>query len=288
MKTTQIKWVSIAVIAVSILLLVRALPAEALQGALKDWIEGLGTWGPVMFAAIYVMATICLVPGSLLTLAAGAIFGLAVGFVTVSIAATTGAAFAFLISRYFARAKVEAMAKSSAKFRAVDDAISEGGWKIVGLLRLSPAIPFNWQNYLYGLTKIRFWPYVLTSWIAMMPGTFMYVYLGHVAGATSGGGEKSTAQWVLLVVGLVATISVTVHVTRLAKRQLKVQTELQASNDHADDGRESSPNNRSNESSLPAYGYAGAAVVALAIAIFAQLQSEPIATFLESFIGGGG
>ena len=131
---------------------------------------------------------------------------------------------AFLIARYVARNKVAERAHSNRHFGAIDRAIDEGGWKIVSLLRLSPAIPFNLQNYLYGLTPVRFWPYVLTSWLAMLPGTLLYVYIGHVTGAAVGGQrERSTMKWAMLAIGLLATVAVTVYVTRLAKRKLKEQ-----------------------------------------------------------------
>ena len=229
--TVAIKWVSGVVILGSIWLLMRTVPTETLQAWLNDTLGDLGVGGPVAFALIYVVATVCLVPGSILTLAAGAIFGLWVGFATISVGSVCGAAAAFLIGRYLARAKVEAMARTNAKFSAIDDAISEGGWKIVALLRLSPAIPFNLQNYLYGLTDIRFWPYLLTSWLAMIPGTFLYVYLGHAAGlAAASERERSTGEWILLAVGLAATFAVTAYITRLAKRKLREQA---AVNRHA-------------------------------------------------------
>src|SRR5690606_15698075 len=130
------------------------------------------------------------------------------------------AAGAFLIARSVARKHVAQLAQSNAKFRAFDAAIADGGWRVVALLRLSPAIPFTWQNYLYGLTSLRFWPYVVTSWIAMMPGTFMYVYLGHAAGATIAGEPQTTGRWILLATGLVATVAVAIYITHLAKRHL--------------------------------------------------------------------
>ena len=105
------------------------------------------------------------------------------GTIIVSLASTTGAALAFVIARYLARDSVARWVRRSPRFEAIDRAIGEEGWKIVALLRLSPAVPFNLQNYLYGLTKIRFWPCVLTSWAAMLPGTLMYVYLGVVGRA---------------------------------------------------------------------------------------------------------
>ena len=114
-----------------------------------------------------------------------------------------------------------AIAARNRRFGAIDRAIGEAGWKIVALLRLSPAVPVNLQNSLYGLTPIRFWPYVLTSWIAMLPGTFLYIYLGHVTGTALGGDRtRTTGEWVMLVVGLLATVVVTVYITRLARRKL--------------------------------------------------------------------
>jgi uncharacterized membrane protein YdjX (TVP38/TMEM64 family) len=172
-----IKWVSLTLIVMSMLLIVRQLPIGTVIQALQDWIGGLGVWGSVVFGLLYVVAVVLLVPASALTLAAGALFGLVAGTVIVSLASTTGAALALLISRYLARDRIAKKVEQYPRFDAIDKALSEGGWKIVALLRLSPAIPFNLQNYLYGLTGIGFWTCVLTSWVAMLPGTFMYVYL---------------------------------------------------------------------------------------------------------------
>ena len=210
-------------------LVIRAAPVDLLLQALKSWVAGLGPWGPVAFALIYAAWAVAFLPGSALTLAGGAIFGLGWGFVAVICGATVGAALSFLIARYVAREKVSGMARRNPKFGAIDRAIGEGGWKIVALLRLSPAIPFNLQNYLYGLTPIRFWPCVLTSAIFMMPGTLLYVYLGYVGGqglAAASGGGASTERWALIGVGLAATVGVTVYVTKLAQKALAKQTDL--------------------------------------------------------------
>ena len=213
-----------------VLLLQRVVPTDQAVRALEAWLAELGAWAPVAFGLIYVVATVLLLPGSALTLAGGAIFGLAVGTVTVSVASTTSAAVCILISRYLARDAVAERIASRPRFRAIDQAIAEGGWRIVALLRLSPAVPFNLQNYMYGLTAIRFWPCVLTSWIAMLPGTVLYVYLGVVGRrgleAAAGGSSASLGQWALLVVGLLATIVVTAYVTRLARRALAQRASL--------------------------------------------------------------
>jgi uncharacterized membrane protein YdjX (TVP38/TMEM64 family) len=201
--TRWIRGAALLLIVVALLLLMRSLPAAQASAAMKGWISGLGIGGPIVLALIYIVATVLFVPGTILTLAAGAIFGIAVGTVTVSIGSTLGASVAFLIARYVARDKVAEMAHGNRHFGAIDRAIDEGGWRIVGLLRLSPAIPFNLQNYLYGLTPVRFWPCVLTSWLAMLPGTFLYVYIGHVPDAAVGGQrERSPMEWAMLAVGL--------------------------------------------------------------------------------------
>lgn len=227
------KWVTrigllLAVAAIG--LTIRAIPIDTALEALKQWIAGLGPWGPAIFALIYALWAVAFLPGSALTLAGGAIFGIAWGFVAVICGATLGAALSFLIARHLAREKVSRMARRNPKFGAMDRAIEEGGWKIVAILRLSPAIPFNLQNYLYGLTPIRFWPCILTSAVFMMPGTLLYVYLGYVGGqglaAASGGGAASAQRWTLIVVGLLATAGVTIYVTKLAQKALAKQPSL--------------------------------------------------------------
>lgn len=222
-----LKWGFVALIVLSVALLFRQLPLGPAVQRLEDWIESLGIWGPLAFALIYVAAVVALIPGSALTLAAGALFGLVGGTVVASFASIMGAGLAFLISRYLARDRIAAKLQHYPKFGAIDKAISESGWQIVALLRLSPAVPFNLQNYLYGLTGIRFWTYLLTSWLAMLPGTFLYVYLGHIAReslqAAAGGAERprSVAEWAMLIVGLLATIGVTVYITSLARKALR-------------------------------------------------------------------
>lgn len=225
-KYRRVRIVAILVSVASVFVLLRSLPLDSLKGGLERMLADLGPWGPVAFALIYIVATVLMLPASVLTLLGAAVFGFWTGYIAVTVGSVVGAACSFLIARYAARSKVQQIANEYPKFGAIDDAISEGGWKIVALLRLSPAVPFNLQNYLYGLTKIRFWPYVLTSWLAMIPGTLMYVYLGHAAGQAAGERERTPAEWALLGVGLLATIVVSVYVTRLAKRKLAEQPGL--------------------------------------------------------------
>ena len=193
------------------------------------WVEGLGALAPVVFVAGYAVAAVAFVPGSLLTLAAGAVFGLGRGFVVVLVAATLGASAAFLVARYVARAAVERRLEGNARFAAIDRAVGRDGRRIVFLLRLSPVFPFNLLNYALGLTSVRFGDY-LVACIGMAPGTLLYVYYGKLAGdvaALAGGAapDRGPEYYALLVVGLVATVAVTTVVTRTARRALAEATD---------------------------------------------------------------
>jgi uncharacterized membrane protein YdjX (TVP38/TMEM64 family) len=196
------------------------------------WVESLGFWGPVVFILGYALAAVAFIPGSLLTLAAGAIFGLVEGTIYTLIGATLGSSAAFLVARYLARRKIESKIAGNAKFAAIDKAVGREGFKIVALLRLSPVFPFNLLNYALGLTKVTFWQYLAAS-VAMLPGTLLYVYYGKAAGslaALAGGAktEKGAESWIFLGVGLLATIVVTTFVTRLAGKALRQEIDTQS------------------------------------------------------------
>ena len=189
-----------------------------------QWVNSLGVWGPVVFIVGYAAAVIGFVPGSVLTLAAGAIFGLTAGIVYVFIAAVLGSSGAFLVSRYVARSAIEKRLAGNPRFAAIDRAVGAQGRKIVFLLRLSPVFPFTLLNYALGLTRVRFVDYVLAS-VGMLPGTLLFVYYGKLAGdvaALAGGAgvEKGAGYYAVLALGLVATILVTAVVTRTARKAL--------------------------------------------------------------------
>ncbi len=185
-KSARVRWILLAAAIVALIVATRVLPVA-------DWLRGFQSWVAHWGTAI------------------------------VSLASTTAAALAFLIARYVARGRVEALAERNQKFRAIDHAIREKGWRVVALLRLSPLVPFSVSNYLYGLTPVSFGPYVLASWIAMLPATVLYVWIGAAgkAAAEAGGGHgRSPLEWALLGAGLLATAAVTVMITRTARRQL--------------------------------------------------------------------
>ncbi len=226
-KSTIRQIALLAAIIVVLFLAMRFLPIEQWLRSFNDWVAQMGVVGVFIFIAVYAAATVLLAPGAILTIGAGFAFGLWKGFLAVSAGSTLGAALAFLVARFIAREKIEAMAKGSEKFRRIDNAIGEQGAKLVFLLRLSPVIPFNLSNYFYGLTAVRFWPYVLASWMGMMPGTFLYVYIGTagkaaVSAAAGGEGMRHGWQyWAFMGVGFAATIVVTIWVTKIARDALK-------------------------------------------------------------------
>ena len=202
-----------------------ALDAPALLVRALEWIRGLGPLGAVIFVLLYVLATVLFLPGSILSLGAGAVFGVVKGAIMVSVSATLGATAAFLIGRYLARGWVTRKVEGHPRFAAIDEAVAREGWKIVALMRLSPVIPFNLLNYVFGVTRVRLRDYVLASCIGMMPGTVIYVYLGSLIGdlaaLTAGTRTRSTAEWAFYVVGLLATVAVTIYVTRVARTALR-------------------------------------------------------------------
>lgn len=187
-------------------------------------VDALGAWGPVAFIAAYVVACIAFVPASLLTLGAGALFGVVRGTIFVFIGAILGSLGAFLIARYLARDWVEARVSRDARFAAVDAAIAGQGRRVVFLLRLSPVIPFSVLNYALGLTKVRVADFVIAS-AGMLPGTLLYVYTGRLASVVVGASgadapPRGAAFYAVLGLGLAATAAVTILITRLAKRAL--------------------------------------------------------------------
>ncbi len=224
------KWVLYLAAVVAIVVAVKYFHVQDLLKAALDWIGKLGPWGPVIFIALYIVATVFFIPGSVLTLGAGAVFGVVLGSVYVSISATLGATAAFLVGRYLARDAIARKIAKNEKFATIDRAVADEGWKIVLLTRLSPVFPFTLLNYAFGLTRVKLSHYVLASWLGMIPGTVMYVYLGSLVNLGSGHRQRTTGEWVLYGVGLLATVIVTIFVTRLAKKALAKKINSNAQN----------------------------------------------------------
>ncbi|MBD2490198.1 TVP38/TMEM64 family protein [Aulosira sp. FACHB-615] len=204
-------------------------PQTLLRDALQ-WIDSQGTVGAIAFIGLYIIATVAFLPGSILTLGAGVVFGVVWGSLYVFIGATLGATAAFLVGRYLARNWVANKISNHQNFSAIDRAVSREGLKIVLLTRLSPIFPFNLLNYAFGVTGVSLKDYFIGS-IGMIPGTIMYVYIGSLAGnlaliGTEGQPSNSTVQWAIRVIGFIATVAVTVYVTRIARKALAEEVKI--------------------------------------------------------------
>ena len=201
------------------------LPYERVFIALTVFVEEHRAIARILYFAVYVVAVVLIVPGSILTLLGGFLFGVVEGFVLVSISSVTGACLAFTIGRYFARQWVEERTQSFERWVEFDHADAIRGFYVVLLTRLSPVFPFNLLNYFLGLTKIRFIHYLLASWLGMAPATLLYVYLGSIALSAAdvllGGGSNTMGQNTLIVLGLIATVALVVVLARLASATLK-------------------------------------------------------------------
>ncbi len=207
------------------------LDRDALAGLLSR-VQSLGNLGAAILSAFYVLACVLFLPGSILTLAAGFLFGLAKGYVAVAVGSVLGASAAFWIGRTVGRDWVRRKIEGNAKFAALDRAVAQNGFKIVLLTRLSPAFPFNLLNFAYGVTGVGFRDYFWASLVGMAPGSVMYVYLGsamkNLAEVFAGSTATPPIQNIIYGGGLVATIAVTVVVTKIAQRALNEAAGLAA------------------------------------------------------------
>lgn len=237
-KLTPWRLVLLMLLSMAIALLVAATPAwagqspvaagfnlqEMLRLALMK-INRLGPIGAIAYIALYIIATIAFLPGSIVTLGAGVVYGVGWGSLFVFIGATLGATAAFLIGRYLARNWVYQKIAGNEKFKAIDEAVGKEGFKIVLLTRLSPVFPFNLLNYAFGVTGVSLKDYLL-GFVGMIPGTIMYVYLGSLAGncaliGTENQPKDLAVQWTLRIIGFIATVAVTLFVTRIARKALE-------------------------------------------------------------------
>jgi uncharacterized membrane protein YdjX (TVP38/TMEM64 family) len=222
-KASWIRLSAIVVVIGALSVLPFLLPIQGPIRDFLDWVRGLGAWGLVALALFWIPAAILLVPGTVITLAGGALFGVVEATIAISLGSTVGACAAFLVGRGLARPWVERQIAGNARFQAVDHAIAAQGFKIVLLLRLSPVFPYNLLNYILALTRVSFRDYFLATWIGMVPGTIMYVYIGSTVGELAAlftRRDRTQAELVFFFTGLAVTVVVTIYITRLAKRAL--------------------------------------------------------------------
>jgi uncharacterized membrane protein YdjX (TVP38/TMEM64 family) len=220
MKNKKLWLIGLLVVAVVVLL--RLLPVGEWLVHLQGWIKTLGPFAPVAYVLLYVATTVLLIPGSLLTIGAAGIFSFWKALIVVWVGANIGALVAFLLTQTFLRERVALWAAGNPKFAALDRAIGREGFKMVLLVRLSPVFPFALLNYLLGLTTVRLSSYVLANLIGMLPGTFLYVYIGATARDALSASASGIGTWelALRVIGLLATIAVVALVTRTARKAL--------------------------------------------------------------------
>ncbi|HTF88766.1 MAG TPA: TVP38/TMEM64 family protein [Planctomycetota bacterium] len=219
----------VAVCLIALAILGQLVPVEGVI----EWLEGLGAWGPIALVGVFIVASIALVPGLILNITAGALFGVVVGSIAALAGSTLGAMAAFLIARTVGRKRLEKWLKGEKRVEALDAAVARSGFKVVVASRLSPGIPFNVLNYAFGVTRVSFRDFALGSLIGMIPYRIVYAYIGSVLGKAAGvrsplGGDTSLLEWVLLVGGFATTLVFVIWVTRMAKAVLAEPVEERA------------------------------------------------------------
>lgn len=232
-RATKLRLVFLGAAVVALVVAGRSLPFEEWFAAFASWISGLGPAGYALYIAAYVVVSVLMMPAVLLTVGAGFLFGFVPGTAIALTGATLGASAAFLIARYLARDRVARAAARDPRYAALDRAIAEKGWRIVLLLRMSAVVPFVLSNYVYGLTAIRFWPYVAASAAGMVPLTLVWAGLGAAArraGLSEAQAEAAASAMpealgiAVLTAGILITIGVTIYVARLTRGILRKKT----------------------------------------------------------------
>ncbi|HEX8171657.1 MAG TPA: TVP38/TMEM64 family protein [Thermoanaerobaculia bacterium] len=209
-----------AALLVAFILAVRLLPLGAWVAQFQTWVRSIGVLGYVVYVLVYVLFCLLFLPASPLTFGAGAAFGFVGGTIVVIVGATCGAAASFLLARTSMRKRIESMTAQNAKFRALDRAISREGAKIVFLVRLAPVFPFAYINFAFGLTGIRFLPYLAATFLGIIPATVAFVWIS-AAAARAATSELSTTRLIINIAGVVVAIVVVVFVTRIATRAIR-------------------------------------------------------------------
>ena len=215
------KWIAAAAAVPILIATWHFLPLQDWLKALEERIHGMGSPGAILYAGMLVVAALVFVPGSVLGLGGGYLFGFAAGMAVVWAGEIAAAAMGFVIARYLARRAVEKLASRRPTLGAIDAAIGRNGWKMVGLLRVAAIVPFSLSNYLFGLSSVDFLPYMAVTAVGTLPGALFYVYLGAAGKTLAETKHLGPWQWVVLAAGLLASAVTTVILTRFAKKELK-------------------------------------------------------------------
>lgn len=213
--------IAIAILVIAVLVIAfRFLPVTTWLTSFQRYVQGLGALGYIVYALVYAACCVFFIPASVLTLGAGAIFGLAAGSAVVIVGATLGATLSFVLARTVMRHRIEAMTAGNAKFGALDRAIAQEGAKIVLLIRLAPVFPFTYINYAFGLTGIALMPYVVATFLGIIPATVAFVYLGDAA-AGAATSSASTARTAINIAGAVVALIASIFVARVATKAIR-------------------------------------------------------------------
>ncbi len=213
-------------------LLLALIVLAAVMLPLREWLDQSSIWidanpvaGRALFVCAFIVLTVLMVPGSILMLSGGYLFGLGIGLPLVSAGIAFGACAASFVSRTLARDWLTQRFADDARFKAIDRAVAKKGFLIVALSRLSLLIPFNLLNLIYGLSGISLARMTLATWLGMVPAVVLYTYLGSIASnldeLMSGQSQDDWVGRVILVSGLVMVALVTFIIHRTATRELK-------------------------------------------------------------------
>lgn len=271
-------WASLAVIALSVLLLLRWVPKDDAVEAIRRLLDRAGPWTYAAFIGSYVLTALLLLPAWPFTVAAGAALGLWRGALLAWCCSMLAIAVGFVLARAVLHKPIHARIRRNATLTAIDQAVNEGGWKIVALARLSPVIPFGAQNYLYGATGIGFGPCMLVSAVTMVPGTFLFAYAGSLAAAGAEAAKGGAAELALQVVGFVATVAVAAYITRLARRKLREQV-------HEASQEPPMPDTPRPTRLWPTAALAAAAVALLIVSVYAQANPALVGGLARGLFG---
>ena len=213
----------VAVLCAILVLGWRTVPAAAWVEHFARFIDGWGPWATVIYGAVYAIALVFCVPGAPFSVGAGLVWGMAALPLTWA-AALLGACGCFLVSRYGLAGRVRPLVAGRPMLRALDQAVTEEGWRIVLLLRLNPLLPFNVQNYTFGVTRIGLWPYAAATAAGIVPGTALHVYFGVLAREAANESGAGLWRWVVLATGLAMTIMASAVMGRKVRAVLARQS----------------------------------------------------------------
>ncbi len=222
-RLPALEWTVLCLLIAGLLLALRFLPVQAALERATLWIESLGWWAPTAFVALYTLCTLLLVPRTVLTVAAGFLFGFGWGAILALLSINLGANLAFLSGRHFARAAVERRARNHARFLALDRAVGRDGWRLVALVRLTPVFPYSLINYAFGLTQVAWIQFACGSFLGMLPGTLLLVALGTLTDFAAEQSEAKGGVWLhaATAAAMLAGVVSTLVVARFAKRALE-------------------------------------------------------------------